>query len=267
MASNIPAEAHGLGTPTAEYTSNIIRQAFSLVVSAILTIMGVVAILHALSAALSGGSDALLFSGLGLVYALPGALWFISTIRKRGLRVLVFPAGLSLTKGGKTEIIRWDDVEIVRQTIRKNQYTTFTAYSCTVQLHDGSKYTFNNALRNVDQLISTIQQESTHRILSRVSEAYDAGQTIPFGKLSVSKAGISKGNNTLPWDQVKGVTVNNGVVTIKKQGSLFKWTSVTVAETPNFYVFAYVVGSTAPGSTDLVLLAMSVTGSAQGGEK
>jgi len=263
MASNIPAEAHGLGTPTAEYTRNTIGQALSLIVSAILTIMGVVTILHALSAALSGGSDALLFFGLGLVYALPGALWFISTIRKRSLRVLVFPEGLSLTKGGKTEIIRWDDMEAVRQTIRKSQYT-FTFYSCTVQLHDGSKYTFNNALRNVDQLISTIQQESTHRILSRVSEAYDAGQTIPFGKLSVSKAGISKGNNTLPWDQVKGVTVNNGVVTIKKQGSLFKWTSVTVAETPNFYVFAYVVGTAAPGSMDLVLLAMSVTGSAQG---
>jgi len=263
MASNIPAEANDLGIPTAEYTRNIIRQALSLVVSAILTIMGVATILHALSAALSGGSDALLFSGLGLVYALPGALWFISTIRKRGLRVLVFPEGLFLTKGGKTEIIRWDDVEVVRQTIRKSQYT-FTVHSCTVQLHDGSKYTFNNALRNVDQLISTIQQESTHRILSRVSEAYDAGQTIPFGKLSVSKAGISKGNNTLPWDQVKGVTVNNGVVTIKKQASLFKWASVTVAETPNFYVFAYVVGSAAPGSMDLVLLATSVMGSAQG---
>ena len=201
-----------------------------------------------------------LFLIVGLIYVLPGGLWFIRTVRKRDLRVLVLPDGLSYTRRGRTEIIRWDEVAAVWQAITRVQHT-FTVRSCKVQLDDGRKYTFNNALRNVTQLIATIQQQVTPRILARASDAYAAGETVPFGKLGVSKAGISRGNRTLPWDQVKRVTVDKGVITVRKQGSLLKWTSVRVAETPNFFVFASLVGSRASNSTDLALLAMSVLAS------
>jgi hypothetical protein len=257
MTSNISAEAHGLGAPTAEYTLDAGRQVLNLLASLVVTMIGVGAMGGGLSAGLSGGGDVLLFLFIGLVYVLPGLWWFISTLRKRGLRVLVFPEGLAYVRRGKAVVIRWDDVAIVRQAITRVQYT-FTVRKCTVQLHDGSKYTFNNALRNVGQLITSIQQETTPRILERVSEAYEAGQSIPFGKLSVSQAGISRGNKTLPWDQVKSVTVDQGVITIKKQGGLLKWASANVAETPNFFVFASLVGVEAPGSIDLALLGLSM---------
>jgi hypothetical protein len=54
------------------------------------------------------------------------------------------------------------------------------------------------------------------------------------------------------------VTVDKGVITVRKQGSLLKWASVPVAEMPNFFVFASLVGTKASDSSDLVLLAMSV---------
>jgi len=260
MTSNIPAEANDLGAPTAEYTRNGVRQALSLLGSVVVISIGVMTMFGGLSAALSGGSDVFLFFVMGLVYVLPGLWWFISTLRKRGLRVLVFPDGLTYTRHGKTDVIRWDDVATVLQAITMVQHT-FTVRKCTVQLQDGSKHIFNNAIRNVEQLINTIQQQVTPRILERVSEAYEAGQTIPFGKLSISQAGISKGNKTLPWDQVKRVTVDKGVITIKKQGSLLlTWASVGVAETPNFFAFASMVGAEAPGSVDLALLGLSMLG-------
>lgn len=259
MTSNIPAEANGLGAPTAEYTLSASRQVLNLLASLVVTMIGMGTMGGGLSAGLSGSGDVFLFIGLALVYVVPGLWWFISTLRKRGLRVLVFPDGLTYTRHGKTDVIRWDDVATVLQAITRVQYT-FTVRKCTVQLQDGNKYTFNNALRNVEQLINTIQQQITPRILERVDEAYEAGQTVPFGKLSISRAGISQGNKTLPWDQVKRVTVDKGVITIRKQGGLLKWASVNVAETPNFFAFASMVGAEAPGSIDLALLGLSMLG-------
>jgi hypothetical protein len=259
MTSNIPAEANGLGAPTAEYTRNGVRQALNLVGSVFVISIGAMTMFGGLATALSGGGDAFLFIGLAVVYVLPGLWWFISTLRKRGLRVLVFPEGLAYTRRGKTDVIHWDDVATVLQAITRMQHT-FTVRKCTVQLQDGSKYTFNNTLRNVEQLINTIQQQITPRILERVDEAYEAGQAVPFGKLSISQAGISKGSKTLPWDQVKRVTVDKGVITIRKQGGLLKWASVNVAETPNFFAFASMVGAEAPESVDLALLGLSMLG-------
>lgn len=257
MASNVDSGASGLGTPTAEYTRNVGRHALGLIVSGMITLMGAGMVFGGLVAIASGGSDVLLFLIMGLIYGVPGTLWFVSILRKRDLCVLVLPEGLSYTRHGRTEIIRWDEVAAVWQAITRVQHT-FTVRSCKVQLDGGRKYTFNNALRNVPELIATIQQEVTPRILARASDAYHAGETIPFGKLGVSEAGISRGKRTLPWDQVKRVTVDKGVITVRKQGSLLKWTSVPVAETPNFFVFASLVGSKASDSSDLALLAMSV---------
>jgi len=257
MASNVDSGANGLGTPMAKHTRNVGRHALGLIVSGMIIAIGVAMVFGGGATAASGEGDAAIFLIMGLIYGVPGALWFISILRKRGLRVLVFPEGLAYTRRSRTEIIRWDEVAAVWQGITRVQYT-FTVRSCKVQLDDGRKYTFNNALRNVTELIATIQQEVTPRILARASDAYDAGETIPFGKLGVSKAGISRGKQTLPWDQVKRVTVDKGVITVRKQGSLLKWASVPVAEMPNFFVFASLVGSKASDSSDLVLLAMSV---------
>ncbi len=248
--------------PIAEHTRNTVKHLLSLVASVFVTAIGLLMIVGSIVAALSGDRQAILFFGLGLVYAGPGAFWFISTMRKRDLRVAVFPEGFSYTKGGKTEFIAWDDVETVWQAITQVQ-GTFTVRSCKIQLRDGRKIRFTNALRNVAELITTVQREATSRILGRARKAYLAGETISFGKFGISKAGISQGSRTLPWEQVSGVTVDRGVVTIKKEGRLLKWASARVSEMSNFFVFAHMAGSAASGSTDLALLVMSIQESVQ----
>jgi hypothetical protein len=257
MTSNASTQASDLGAPIAEYTRNSGKHALSVLISALLIIAGVAMALGGFFSSDSPSGSRFLFLSLGLVYALPGTLWFVSTVRKRDLHVRVFPEGFSYTKGGKTELVRWDEVETVRQAITRVQHT-FTVRSCTLQLKDGSKYTFNNALRNVGELIHTTQREVTPRLLSRLNEQYRAGQVVRFGKLAISEAGISHGRKTLPWDQVGSASVSKGVVTIRKRGRLLKWASIDVAQIPNFFVFAHMVGTRAPESGDLTLLAMSV---------
>lgn len=247
MASNIPAEAKGLGTPTAEYTRNTGRLLLVLILSAYLSGAFI-------CSALAMARENAWF----LFLVIPGPLcmwWFVSSLRKRDLRVLVFPEGLSYTKQAKTEIFRWDDVASVWQDVtRYHGAYTSTKRVYTVHTNDDREYTFKDSISNVESLGNTIQQECACRILPRLQEAYNAGHTISFGKLSISKAGIAKGRKTLPWDQVSGVEIDRGSVNvhIKKDaytiselilsaGKGPKWSSVAVAKMPNVVVFTAIV--------------------------
>lgn len=267
MASDIPVEAKDLGTPTAEYTPRhrigclVLSLIAGILFSVFVAAVGIFLITGAVQ--WSSGANRYFFVAIGLMVILIGVWLFVRAIRKRALgkRVLVFSEGLAYTQHGKTDIIRWDDVAAVWQNVIRHFYRqpwqtthryTGTTHVYTIKLNDGRKYTFDDALSNVGELGSTIQQESLHHILPRLRQVYEAGQTIPFGALSISKAGISRGYNTLPWDQVKEVEIYEGFLNVystkeqtitdliftKGKGT---WASVAVAKTPNAFVFKALV--------------------------
>lgn len=152
--------------------------------------------------------------------------------------VSVFADGLSYTNRGRAQVVRLEDVNTVWYGGTKIQ-GMFTVEACTMELGDGSKHSFSNN----GKLAEVIQLECTRRILPRVLTYYQSGETISFGKLTVSKAGIGKHQETLPWDMVKRISLDQGILSIWKHGGLFKWAQIYVAQTPNFWVFAYLVGS------------------------
>jgi hypothetical protein len=110
-----------------------------------------------------------------------------------------------------------------------------------VQCNDGRKFVFKDTLADVEDLGRTIQEEVTRRALPRVLEAYNTGQTIPFGKLSISHAGITKGQETLPWDHVERVWLSQGELIVEKVGQRLRWSSFRVLEIPNLFVLLAIV--------------------------
>lgn len=280
MITNIPAEANGLGTPVAEYTPRhgtgrlILSLITGILFSVLVVAMGLFLIVGAFQ--WSSGANRYFFVAIGLMVVLIGVWLSVRAIRKRSLgkRVLVFSEGLAYTQQGKTDIIRWDDVAAVWRDVTHHYYRqpwqtthryTGTAHVYTIQLNDGRKYTFGDALGNVEELGGTIQQESLHHILPRLRQAYEAGQTVPFGALGISRAGISRGYNMLPWDQVRKVEIYEGFLNVystkeqtitdlilsKGKGA---WASVAVAKMPNAFVFKAmvdeIIGATSKFTTD-----------------
>src|SRR5690606_26520162 len=93
----------------------------------------------------------------------------------------------------------------------------------------------------VERLGELIRDETMARMYPRYAAAYNAGQTINFGNLSISKQGISNDKETIAWDQVKGINLDRGVINIQKEGKWFTWKSATVGGTPNVFVFLSMV--------------------------
>ncbi|MCP4417037.1 MAG: hypothetical protein GY805_10465, partial [Chloroflexi bacterium] len=79
----------------------------------------------------------------------------------------------------------------------------------------------------------TIQREVTERHLPKTAVAYYAGQSIPFGSLSVSKEGIGKGSKMLLWAEVEDVKMDRGYISIRKRNKRTNWANIPVGKIPN----------------------------------
>ncbi|HEU5227713.1 MAG TPA: DUF6585 family protein [Ktedonobacteraceae bacterium] len=179
----------------------------------------------------------LLFIGLALYYV------FLPVIY-HSWHVYVCTDGFAFTRGNAIEAFRWDQIEAMWQSVTKhytNGVYTGTTHIYTVRSRDGRKVVLNDKFANVEQLGNTISQQITNYLLPQVVSAYNAGNTITFGPLSISKQGVSNSKELLPWSQIKEMGVNRGVVTVKKEGKWLSWSSVMVAKVPNIFVFMALV--------------------------
>jgi hypothetical protein len=158
-------------------------------------------------------------------------------------KVYVFTNGLIQAKGQQRDVVRWDQIEAVWQKVTRVRYYYFASrmtYKYTVRRSDGVSFTFGNPLHEIATLGMTLQQEVARLHTPRAIAAYDSGAPITFGLFTLGMQGISNGRETLPWNMVKSIQVNRGVVSVHKEGQMLHWASADVANIPNYPVFVNV---------------------------
>jgi len=161
---------------------------------------------------------------------------------KHNLRALVFSDGLVHIRGGRVNVFRWDEITEVYQSMQKTHRTGRAVQKIyTVKDAGGKKSVLTGELAGIAALGETVQCEVTNRMLPRCWEDYQAGRTLHFGKLAISKEGISKGKEVLPWHQVEEVKLDRGSIAIQKEGGWISWASITASGTPNLFVFLSLV--------------------------
>lgn len=243
ITETLPSEAYELGgSPLAVYKASSVRQFLTAALALGLGGFMMIVALAAMGEPDSGGIIIAVLIGVLLV---GGGLWLsFKAITERDLRVIVMNDGFVLTKGGKHQVFRWADIANVWQQVtihRSYGIKTGTTHRYTVQLKNGTKTVLTDNLRNVDALGNTIQEQVTKRILPEAVKALNAGQSIKFGKIQVTPQGLGNGRDLVPWNEVKGVSLNMGYISVQKQGKLLNWARTSVAETPNVLVFLSLV--------------------------
>jgi hypothetical protein len=232
------AQSHNLGTLIAEHHSNSKAQSEALLVGWCFIIAGAFMALVGWQVS-KGEWPELLIAAVGLPLVAIGAAVLIGRQRRRDLSVRIFTDGFARTLAGQTDVVRWDDVaEVVQNVIQtyRGNVRTNTTHTYTVRLTDGRKFVFNSQLDKIAGLGSTLQQKCTAVMLPRAREAYQAGERVDFGPLSVSHAGIAKGNATLPWEQFEEIDLREGVLHIRKKGERRDWAFAMASKIPNLPV-------------------------------
>jgi hypothetical protein len=165
--------------------------------------------------------------------------------------VYTFNGGMIQATGQQQrDVVRWDQVEAVWQKVIRMRYYYFfsrMSYKYTVRRSDGTTFTFNNVLKNVAELGQVIQQEVTRLHAPRAIAAYNSGAPVVFGPFTLNMQGISNGRDLLPWNTVKGIKIDRGVVTIMKEGQMLRWGSASVENVPNYRVFVSVANQALRG--------------------
>lgn len=230
-----------LGSLLSEYK---IKLAIRYVLAVVMIGLGSLATTAALLSFSQEATFALYIGVPGLAALAGGLLIGYRAFVERDSRINVFQNGMVRTIAGMDKVVRWDDITAIWQSIthhKSSGITVQTTHLYTILLSNGEKLKFSDDVKNVEQLGNMIQQEVVKRLLPKAAETLKSGGTVNFGKLSVSPQGLSNSRETIPWDQVQKVSINHGYITVRKQGKLLNWSHITVAATPNVFVFLSLV--------------------------
>jgi len=86
----------------------------------------------------------------------------------------------------------------------------------------------DNKLPGIEQLGNEIVKGSSIALFPRYWQALQSGQRLTFGPLALDKQGLYSGNKSLQWSEIKAIKIQQGVISVKKEGGWFNWASVTV---------------------------------------
>ena len=175
------------------------------------------------------------------VIAAPIGLWALySAWRNWPLAAALYEGGFAYNDRKGLKQVRWDDIYAVWQSITKH-YTNFvytgTTYHYTIQLRDKSRIVLDNKFPKIENLGKAITVGAANTLFPRYVAALKSGQRVNFATLAMDVTGLYSGNKALKWDEIKAIKINQGIISVKKEGGWFNWASVTVAQVPNFWIF------------------------------
>jgi hypothetical protein len=242
LPQDLPDDVDLLGNPVKIYKAAIITQVAFLLFGIGLPILFVaMAIFLAVyDFAIPIGAASIIF----LVCLVVGGYCVFLACRNLRLRVAIFTKGLLLARGSKVDIIPWDKIESLWMSITYN-YTNFiythTSHKFTMATADGKRIVFDDHIAQIKQLGDTIQEKFTRVKLPGMLAAFKRGERLAFGPVSLDDRGLSHGKSFLPWDEVESIKLERGIFMIQKKGNWLRWSSVSVPQVPNLFIFMEIV--------------------------
>lgn len=195
-----------------------------------------------------------LFTGICGLGLLAWALYcFLYATMYRNWGVYVFEQGFLYKKGNQApQPFRWDQIEAVWYQVTRhytNGIYTGTTHRYKVRRRDNYEIVLNDRFTKVSQLGETVNNQVTKTLLPQVVAAYNTGQTITFGPLSVNRQGLTNiMGKLLPWSEITGIDIQRGYIAVRQAGKWLKWSNQPVARIPNAFVFIALVKSLLPRS-------------------
>lgn len=177
----------------------------------------------------------------GAAICLPLGLWIIyEAWRNWNLAAALYEGGFAVVGKNGVQQVAWVDVNAVWQSITKhyrNGIYTGTTHVYTLTTKDNQKFVLDDKLNKVEELGSAIQKEVSNTLWPGYVAAINNGQRLTFGPLALDKEGLYSGKKSIAWKEIKAIKLQQGTISVKKEGGWFNWASVTVPQVPNFFIF------------------------------
>jgi hypothetical protein len=229
-----------LGTPKAEFAVRGRVFARNLLIAPLMVLAGL-ALLVLPFVFMHGFHEHLLMFGIALT--LGGIMLLVRAFRNLGLRVLIFPEGVVRFRRDEAQALFWDEIDTLwRKKIEGHWEWIFKgSLTFTLQRADGKAIHFDDAIPNLKGLGEILQKETLPHLWRRYLAAFEKGATLDFGKIQLSRRGLSTQTDNLPWHDVAEIKLQENLVSIVKKGKWTRWFQCKVSEIPNCHVFKALV--------------------------
>ena len=173
-----------------------------------------------------------------------GCLIFFGVIRL-GRRVVVCEKGFADCWMLSSRGYRWTDVRSIHQAIFRifNGPTySHTAYTFNVRMEDGTKLEYeNDAFDEIALLGRHIQNGVARARFPLATADLDAGKWVDFDELRISKGGIERGGEVLPWSEMEEIHAAKGELVVVRRSGKETWNPIDVKSIPNLALLSSLI--------------------------
>jgi hypothetical protein len=146
--------------------------------------------------------------------------------------------GLMIIKWTRVRAIRWEQIRAVQYCRERNILDSYYI----LYLDEGKPVTLKRSLvgEGLNELAEAVESEVRQRRLPEAITAYEAGQALSFGPISITAKGLvlEEEQQSLSWQHFTSVDYYNGYyLTIREGATASPWQKIEVASMLNLCVF------------------------------
>jgi uncharacterized protein DUF6585 len=154
-----------------------------------------------------------------------------------GKVLYLFENGLILSTARGTNAFAWDAIGELRVSGVRMGLADAVSWRCAVVRDDGTEAVVGPEFPGVQDVVEAMSAAVTERLLPKYISRIEAGGTVRFGPFTISRDGIAKDGEEVPWAHVAEVEINNGMVHVNRRDRMAGMTA-TAGEVPNAVAFS-----------------------------
>jgi hypothetical protein len=181
------------------------------------------------------GVIAPLFAGVGMLVK----WWSL-----RGGSAIAFERGLARLQGQQCDVMRWQEVQIVRRgrPADANDITIGTPVRLTLVARDGREWVFSEAYSELKNLRAVVEECTLAHMIPAALEDLQAGEPLDFGSLAADQDGLKgPGDASLAWGSVSEAAVDKGMLVVGSKLSSKPYCKIPLYEVPNLHLLIALV--------------------------
>jgi hypothetical protein len=151
---------------------------------------------------------------IGAVLVLFLLFYTLRRLRKTHTWIEIYEWGLYFHfPAGRKKILPWDDILGVTNFSVSKSFLGFSRkpkHHLQLYSRKNKKISCHPDLQDWDGLKKTIKKQIYQRLRPHLLQAFQEGETIPFGGVLISKEKLYLSNQEIPWDFIKDIKVDKG---------------------------------------------------------
>lgn len=168
------------------------------------------------------------FLGVGAGLLVAGLYGLVTRWNLKRLRIGVHQGGLMLQRGRKLRTIPWSKITRIHTsavryrlpTLARRSRAELTLYLDASDPHPSepelplSRIRLTHALTDLDLLAESVKRQVYPGLVARYARSFNQGDPLSFGGLILTREGLRKGRHTLRWQDLGGVTLQQGMLVL-----------------------------------------------------